>query len=248
MDSLLSLANGNKDLRPFGSVEIYKDKKLIASSYGEFNKLGNDSWKNSQRGIDFECVDGMGYSNELRSKLFKLSERDSFQKVMFRPSGDDNYPDGSGTKGGGAHLRDVFIQNLVKKSDMQLDVRTGEKMILYINGKYWGVYDLRERVNDRDFIDFYYSHDRKDIQMLTTWGATTSKFNKSYGCINVPSDFLKIARPYANKGTMVFVIGETDKNYLVQDSNNFFDKMGNDEKCANPASLGVEIPKIEGMA
>ncbi|CAN1576540.1 Chitobiase/beta-hexosaminidase C-terminal domain containing protein [Spirosomataceae bacterium] len=179
MDSLLSLANGNKDLRPFGSVEIYKDKKLIASSYGEFNKLGNDSWKNSQRGIDFECVDGMGYSNELRSKLFKLSERDSFQKVMFRPSGDDNYPDGSGTKGGGAHLRDAFIQNLVKKSDMQLDVRTGEKMILYINGKYWGVYELRERVNDRDFIDFYYSHDRKDIQMLTTWGATTSKFNKS---------------------------------------------------------------------
>jgi hypothetical protein len=177
-DSLLALANGNKELRPFGSVEIFKEKKLVASAYGEFNKHGEDSWINNQRALDFECVDGMGYANELRSKLFKLSERDRFQKVMFRPSGDDNYPDGSGTKGGGAHLRDAFIQNLVKKSDMQLDVRTGEKMILYINGKYWGVYDLREKINDRDYTDLYYNQDRKDVQMLMTWGTTESKFDK----------------------------------------------------------------------
>jgi hypothetical protein len=177
-DSLLALANGNKALRPFGSVEIFLEKKLVASAYGEFNKHGEDSWRNNQRALDFECVDGMGYANELRSKLFKLSERDRFQKVMFRPSGDDNYPDGSGTKGGGAHLRDAFIQNLVKKSDMQLDVRSGEKMILYINGNYWGVYDLREKVNDRDYTDYYYGQDRKDVQMLMTWAVTETKFDK----------------------------------------------------------------------
>jgi hypothetical protein len=76
----------------------------------------------------------------------------------------------------------------------------------------------------------------------------TSKFNKSYGCINVPSDFLKKARPYAKKGTLVFVIGETSKNFLVQNSDNFFNKMGNGQQCANPASLGIELPQIEGVA
>eukprot|EP01035_Chromulina_nebulosa_P038694 gene38694-52275_t len=64
-DSLLALANGNKELRPFGSVEIFLEKKLIASAYGEFNKHGEDSWKNNQRALDFECVDGMGHANEL---------------------------------------------------------------------------------------------------------------------------------------------------------------------------------------
>jgi hypothetical protein len=71
----------------------------------------------------------------------------------------------------------------------------------------------------------------------------TSKFNKSYGCINIPEDFLKIARPYA-AGALVFVIGETEDNYLVQ-SDNFFKSMGQSEQCPNVASLGQILPKIE---
>ena len=78
--------------------------------------------------------------------------------------------------------------------------------------------------------------------------SNTSQFNKSYGCINVPVDFLKIARPYAKKGTMVFVIGETKNNYLVQNSEEFFDKLGNGESCVNPETLGQQIPKIEAFA
>lgn len=75
----------------------------------------------------------------------------------------------------------------------------------------------------------------------------TQKFNKSYGCINVPVDFLNAARPYA-KGSMLFVIGETKNNFLVQNSENFFQKMGNAENCVNPESLGQEIPNIEAIA
>jgi hypothetical protein len=71
----------------------------------------------------------------------------------------------------------------------------------------------------------------------------TSKFNQSYGCINIPEDFLKIARPYA-AGALVFVIGETEDNYLVQ-SDNFFKSMGQSEQCPNVASLGQILPKID---
>jgi len=76
----------------------------------------------------------------------------------------------------------------------------------------------------------------------------TSKFNQSYGCINVPVDFLKKARPYSTQGTFVFVVGETDKNYLVQNDTEFFNKLGGEQQCINPASLGVEIPEINGVA
>jgi len=72
---------------------------------------------------------------------------------------------------------------------------------------------------------------------------STSKFNQSYGCINIPEDFLKIARPYA-AGALIFVIGETEDNYLVQ-SDNFFKSMGQSEQCPNVASLGQILPKIE---
>jgi hypothetical protein len=73
----------------------------------------------------------------------------------------------------------------------------------------------------------------------------TSKFNKSYGCINLPEDFLKIAKPYA-VGALVFVIGETNNNYLVQ-SDKFFDNMGQSEKCPNVESLGQILPKIDAV-
>jgi hypothetical protein len=77
---------------------------------------------------------------------------------------------------------------------------------------------------------------------------SSSKFNKSYGCINVSLDFLELAKPHAVKGTLVFVIGETKNNYLVQNSEEFFDKMGNSKMCIDPKSLGKEIPTIDAIA
>jgi len=75
----------------------------------------------------------------------------------------------------------------------------------------------------------------------------TSKFNKSYGCINLPADFLKIAKPYA-VGSMVFVIGETDSNYLVQNDKFFGDMGGDSQQCPNPESLGEILPTIDAVA
>ena len=85
------------------------------------------------------------------------------------------------------------------------------------------------------------------INLVTKYN-NTSKFNQSYGCINVPVDFLKKAKPYSTQGTFVFVVGETDKNYLVQNDAEFFDKLGTGQQCINPASLGVEMPTINGVA
>jgi hypothetical protein len=59
---------------------------------------------------------------------------------------------------------------------------------------------------------------------------------------------LKLAKPHAVKGTLVFVIGETKNNYLVQNSEEFFDKMGNSKMCIDPKSLGKEIPTIDAIA
>jgi len=69
----------------------------------------------------------------------------------------------------------------------------------------------------------------------------TSKYNRSYGCINVPADFLEKAKPYAKQKPMVFIIGETENNYLVNNSDDFFNKMGQGEDCVNPAKLGTPI-------
>ena len=63
--------------------------------------------------------------------------------------------------------------------------------------------------------------------------------SQSYGCINVPKEFLPTLRTYM-KNSYVFNIGETGDNYLVNNTENYFDKMMNSESCPSPKSLGAE--------
>ncbi len=172
-----ALANGNGVLVPYGSFELFDETgERKATTFGELNKHGQDSWRNKQRSLDFVSRDECGYDSAIKDKMFKLTERDEFQRIILRAAGDDNYPDGSGTKGGGAHLRDAYLQNLVKKGNMHLDTRTGEKAIVYINGKYWGVYDLRERPEDHDYTEFNYGQGKYDLQYIQTWANTWAEY------------------------------------------------------------------------
>lgn len=172
-----SLIGGNKDYKPFGSFELFDtDGERKATTYGEFNSHGQDSWVNDQRSIDFVSRDECGYNNAIKDKIFALTDRDEFQRIILRAAGDDNYPDGSDTKGGGAHMRDAYLQNLVKKGKLQLDVRTAEKAIVYMNGNYWGVYDLRERPDDHDYTDYNYGQGKYDLQFIQTWADTWAEY------------------------------------------------------------------------
>ena len=65
--------------------------------------------------------------------------------VILRAAGDDNFPaDYNPDNAGSAHVRDAYVHMLAKKGGMDLDVRNAEKVIVYLNGQYWGVYDIRK--------------------------------------------------------------------------------------------------------
>ena len=49
------------------------------------------------------------------------------------------------------HMRDRFNQKNAQKST-SLDIMDGRPCVLFINGKYWGVYELREK-QDKDYIE-----------------------------------------------------------------------------------------------
>ena len=175
-DEVEELANGNQSLRPKGSIEYFDvdgDRKTRA--YGELNSHGQDSWVNNQRSIDWVTRDEMGYNNALKKKIFSRSDRDSYQRIILRAAGDDNYPDASNTSGS-AHIRDAYIHNLADRGNLNVNLRRGEKAIVYLNGKYWGVYDLRELPDDHDYTEYYYNQDKFDIQYILTWGNTWAEY------------------------------------------------------------------------
>ena len=55
-----------------------------------------------------------------------------------------------------------------------------------------------------------------------------AKANQSFGCIGVPAKFIENPKVQKlAKGARVFVMGESNQDFLVQNSSEFFDKIGN---------------------
>ena len=56
-----------------------------------------------------------------------------------------------------------------------MDERSYSSCIVYVNGDYWGVYDVREKADDHDFTDYYYDQPSGQVDYLKTWGQTWSE-------------------------------------------------------------------------
>lgn len=215
---LTNLANGTGSLEPQGSFE-YFDTSLqrVANTYGEFNRHGQDSWVLSQRSMDFISRDEMGYNHSVEEKLFHYSTRTNFQRLILRAAGDDNYPaDHRPNNEGSAHVRDAYVHMLSLKGGMNLDVRNDEKVIVYLNGAYWGVYDIRENPDEHDYTEYYYGQDKYHLQYILTWGNTWAE----YGGPQALSDWSVLFNyimnnSMANQSNFDYVINQYDATSLV---------------------------------
>ena len=173
-DDVDNLLYGNGWMRPLGSFEIFDTSGvLMDEAAGEFNEHGNDSWAYDQRGIDYITRDQYGYNYGINDKLFTTKDRDSFQRLILKAAANDNYP---ATWGSPAHIRDSYVHSLSQIGDLRMDERSHESCILYVNGEYWGVYDVREKVDDLDFLDYYYDQGEGYVDFLKTWGNTWIEF------------------------------------------------------------------------
>jgi len=212
-NDVIDLANGDGELIPIGSLEYFNtDKELEANSFGSLNRHGQDSWVLPHRSLDWISRDEMGYSKAVQAPLFSYSERDEYQKFMFRNSGDDNYPALPDAEHEGAtHIRDEYVQELAREAGMKLDTRAVERVILFLNGQYWGVYGMRDRPVDHDYTDEYYDQGKYEIQYLTTWGTTEIQ----YGGQQALDDWASI-RDFVLDNDM----SDTDNYMVAEDSIN----------------------------
>ncbi|MEZ4930645.1 MAG: CotH kinase family protein [Saprospiraceae bacterium] len=156
---------------PRGSFEYFENGALIDEAYGEYNKHGNDSWAYPQRGIDYITRDQMGYTSSIDHKIFPRKDRKRYQRLILKPAANDNYPFENG-----AHIRDAYVHTLSQRADMELDERTNKACVLYLNGEYWGLYEMREKVDDPDFTNEYYNQGEKWLDYIKTWGGTWEEY------------------------------------------------------------------------
>lgn len=92
--------------------------------------------------------------SRFRYRFFGKNGLKKFKYLVLRNSGSDF---------GKTHFRDALMTHLVK--DWDLDVQDYRTAHVYINGTYWGIYNLREKIN-RYFINSHFDVDKDSIELI----------------------------------------------------------------------------------
>jgi gliding motility-associated-like protein len=147
---------------------------------GTAYRHGHDSWAYAQKGFRISAEDEYGYLAELPEKFFDNSSKDSFDVVIIKAAASDNY-DGNQR---GAHMRDAYAHTFSIKYNLNFDERSYQPCVIFINGQYWGVYEIRERV-DLDYVKDYYDQPEKKVDMVRFWGGTIIDAGSDAGWISL---------------------------------------------------------------
>lgn len=147
---------------------------------GDTRRHGNDSWFYPQKGMRFYARDDYGYANRMEHEFFPNTSRDKFKVMIMKAGGSDNFPSGGGFGANPAHMRDGVVQTTAINAEMNVDCRSYTNAVIYINGQYWGIYELRERIDD-DYCNIYYNQDveEEEVNMLEYWGGLVVEYGNT---------------------------------------------------------------------
>jgi hypothetical protein len=99
-------------------------------------------------------ADDMGGPGSFNYRVFPDSPMTDYKRLILRNGGQDFNQ---------AFLRDEMMQSLVKGTD--LDVQNYRPAIVFLNGEFWGIHDIRER-EDKYYVAAHHGADPDNIDML----------------------------------------------------------------------------------
>ncbi len=146
-------------VRP-ASIEFFRDEKSQFSENIGLRINGDHSRSKPQKSLAIYAKDKFG-SKKIKYPLFRykpyIREVKSF---ILRNAGND------WTK---AFMTDGVIHTLVKDM-MDIDYESYEPAIVFINGQYWGLLNIREKSN-KDYLSSNHGADPDNVDILKTRGA-----------------------------------------------------------------------------
>jgi hypothetical protein len=96
---------------------------------------------------------------KLRHRFFAGKDIDEFNSILLR---------NSGTDWGGTMMRDALIQTLTA-GPMDVDYQAYQPCAAFINGRYWGIYNVREKLTER-YCEENYGVSYTNVDMMKRQG------------------------------------------------------------------------------
>jgi hypothetical protein len=145
-DTLGIYKNVYKDREAPVSLEYYDGDRNLAFAVNAGAKIGGENiWRFAQKPLNI-AMRGK-YGDDLISyKIFPDEPEGTFDSIAFR-NGGDNWAN--------AMLRDPMAPSIVR-GQMDNDVAAYRPCVLYMNGQYWGIHNVRERHGDTYYFNRYH--------------------------------------------------------------------------------------------
>jgi len=133
-----------------GGKNVLFEDDLNIRIFGAFSR------KIGQKGIALIARKGVG-SSRLAYSFFENRPFTEYKSLVLRASGQDAAL---------SRIRDVLVQSLLDDADVDLANQAFIQCIVYINGQYWGVYNLREKISKHYIAQHYGVEDEDTIDIL----------------------------------------------------------------------------------
>tara|TARA_R110002124_G_scaffold149259_4_gene315349 strand:- start:17352 stop:20321 length:2970 start_codon:yes stop_codon:yes gene_type:complete len=166
---------------PFFGANFWEDYQYpLNIEY--LNKFGNPEFE-----FMAEAEIGGNFSKGFLKKSFVINNNDEFglDRLTYPlfPENDYNEYDGFVLRAG-AEERSRLLNELLRTINLEWGHKNAmqayKPAILYINGKYWGIYNIYERKND-DFVESRYGF--KDIDMIKDFDNVTDGDSEAYDAL-----------------------------------------------------------------
>ncbi len=149
-------------------IELYEpDGKLGFSTDAGVKIYGTYSRGNDQKSLAIFARKEYG-NKEIDYPIFPNYSVKKFKSIVLRNGGNDwDY----------SLMRDGLMQNLVK--DLDLETQAFRPSLLFLNGEFWGIYNIREKVNE-DFLESHSGYDKDSIDILEKGGEIVEGDSANY--------------------------------------------------------------------
>ena len=131
-----------------------KDGRLGIDSEAGVELHGQFSRKETQRSLELKFRSSYG-ANEITYPFFPDYDVTTFRRLVLRTSGQDwKY-----TK-----VRDAFMTRVIE-GQLSVDTMAVRNCVVYVNGKYWGLYEIREKL-DQFYVASHYGVDPNKVDVI----------------------------------------------------------------------------------
>ena len=158
------------------SFEFYdKDGNLGVSFLANAKLSGMDSRKEPQKSISIYLRKRYGLST-VNYPFFSENDYHEYSSLLLRNAGEDPK---------GVRIMDAAISRIID-GEMDIDKQAYRPVAVYLNGSYYGLYNLREKLNG-DYVESKFGIDNDDINLIkysTPVKGSTSSYNSLVSYIN----------------------------------------------------------------